>query len=95
MVSPAASASPDLVEVSDHFITIGGYRATILNDSKFTDLGVTDNNIMLQHVPGADNPADLFTKPLPKSEFAKHVATILNDDKLSELEWVSCFYDRS
>ena len=56
---------------------------------------VTDNDIMLQHVPGAENPADLFTKPLPKSEFAKHVAIILNDDKFSELEWISCFYDRS
>ena len=32
---------------------------------------------------------------LPKSEFEKHVSTILNDDKFSELEWVSCFYDRS
>ena len=56
---------------------------------------VTDNDILLQHVSGVDNPADLFTKPLPKSEFEKHVSTILNDDKFSELEWVSCFYDRS
>ena len=56
---------------------------------------VTDNGIMLQHVPGTENPADLFTKPLPKSEFAKHVATILNDNKFPDLEWISCFYDRS
>ena len=56
---------------------------------------VTDNDILLQHVSGVDNPADLFTKPLPKSEFEKHVSTILNDDKFSELEWISCFYDRS
>jgi len=32
---------------------------------------------------------------LPKSEFEKHVSTILNDDKFSELEWLLCFYDRS
>ena len=32
---------------------------------------------------------------LPKSEFEKHVSTTLNDDKFSELKWVSCFYDRS
>ena len=29
---------------------------------------VTDNEIVLQHVSGVDNPADLFTKPLPKSD---------------------------
>ena len=56
---------------------------------------VTDNGIVLQHASGVDNPADLFTEPLPKSEFAKHVATILNDDKFSALEWISCFYDIS
>jgi hypothetical protein len=32
---------------------------------------------------------------LPKSEFATHVAAIPNDDKFSELKWISCFYDRS
>ena len=56
---------------------------------------VNSNEIMLQHVPGTENPADLFTKPLPRSEFEKHVATILNDDKFPHLEWISCFYDRS
>ena len=29
--------------------------------------------VKLERVPGVDNPADIFTKPLDKAKFAKHV----------------------
>ena len=36
-------------------------------------------HIRLVKIPGEDNPADLFTKALPRVTHEKHTATVLND----------------
>jgi len=36
-----------------------------------------DKVLRVEHVPTADNPADLLTKALPFESFAKHAATLL------------------
>ena len=52
MVSSAASASPDLVKVYDHFITIGGYRemCELQNDFPIVQDSFTQGVFMLQHI---------------------------------------------
>ena len=34
--------------------------------------------LRVEHVPTADNVADIFTKPLPFESFARHKARLLN-----------------
>ena len=40
---------------------------------------VDDKEISLFHIPGAENPSDILTKPLPRVTHNKHMDTVLND----------------
>ena len=39
---------------------------------------VGTGELVVQHIPTAENPADLLTKPLPTASFDKHVHTLMN-----------------
>ena len=54
---------------------------------------VADGNIELNHVEGKENPADLFTKPLPLEDFTRHTDFLLNDKGTQLAEWQSCMID--
>ena len=55
---------------------------------------VADGHISLIHVDGKNNPSDLFTKPLPLEDFARHVNFLLNDKGNEFGEWQSCLIER-
>ena len=38
------------------------------------------NELAVQHIDTADNPADLLTKPLPFASYSKHRTTLMNLD---------------
>jgi len=38
---------------------------------------VAEGHIHLEHVEGAKNPADLFTKALPRAAFERHRFTVM------------------
>jgi ribonuclease HI len=40
---------------------------------------ITKGKIVVHHIPGVDNPADILTKPLPRETFEKHRLTLLNN----------------
>ena len=54
---------------------------------------VADGHIELTHVDGKENPADLFTKPLPQEDFARHTDFLLNDKGTQLAEWQTCMID--
>ena len=38
---------------------------------------VHEGHINLKHIAGSDNPADLFTKALPRAAFERHRFTVM------------------
>ena len=40
---------------------------------------IADKEVLIYHLPGDVNTADIFTKPLPRAPFELHTANLLND----------------
>ena len=40
---------------------------------------VTENKIVIKYIPGADNPADILSKPVTQAQFKKHIHKLVTE----------------